>query len=100
MQYLNSTLYTRLSEALQPQSTTTMLFEIIGKVAMVIKYNPLLKDTSLKRTPRVGHCFSLLFSVDSLKDGHSAAFKGVRLLLETVDCDTYELLTKANLNVA
>ena len=32
---------------------------------MVIQYNPLLKDTSLKRTPRVGHCFL----VDSLKDG-------------------------------
>ena len=36
---------------------------------MVIQYNPLLNDTSLKRTPRVGHCFSLLFLVDSLKDG-------------------------------
>ena len=37
---------------------------------MFIRYNPLLKDTSLKRTPRVGHCLSLLFLVDSLKDGH------------------------------
>ena len=70
MQYPNSTLYTKLSEAL-PQLTTTMLFEIIGKVAMVIKYNPLLKDTSLTRTPRVGSFLSLLFLVDSLKDGHT-----------------------------
>ena len=78
-----------------------MLFEIIGKVAMVIQYNPLLKDTSLKRTPRVGHCFSLLFLVDSLKDGLiSAAFKGVRLLLQPVDCGTYALMMKANLNIA
>ena len=78
-----------------------MLFEIIGKVAMVIQYNPLLKDTSLKRTPRVGHCLSLPFLVDSKRRTHSAAFKGVRLLLETVDCGTYALMMEANnLNVA